>query len=153
MMRSFLNPKSTVSAALLVGILICIQSGCASLTPFGNNEILLTEEEPTDQCTVRITPKFGQTRVETENLSDQATIQTVLESTGAIADFRNMEVNIFRPVTARGEVLRLPVKYDVSQNHVMQECNYAIHAGDTITVRPKSNSPLDKFVESVFGHQ
>lgn len=153
MMRSFLNPTSTVSAALLVGVLICIQSGCASLTPFGNNEIPLTEAEPTDQCTVRVTPKFGQTRVETENLNDQTTIQTVLESTGAIADFRNMEVNIFRPITARGEVLRLPVKYDVSQNHVRQECNYAIHPGDTITVRPKSNSGLDKFVKSVFGNQ
>lgn len=153
MMRTFLNPTTTAFAAILLGIVICFQSGCASLSPFGNNQIPLTEEQSTEQCTVRITSKFGQTRVETMQLGDQMTIQTVLESTGAIADFRNMEVNIFRTVNANGEMLRLPVKYDVSLNHAVQECNYAIHPGDVITIRPKSNTSFDKFVKTVFGQQ
>ncbi|MEE2825428.1 MAG: hypothetical protein VYE64_02240 [Planctomycetota bacterium] len=145
------NAKATVSAAILLGILICIQSGCASLSPFGAGEIPVTEPDASTQCMVRMTSKFGQTKVEHLPINDQMTVQTVLESTGAIADYRTMEINIFRPVEGQGQMLRLPVEYDATQNHTMQECNYSIHPGDVITIQPKKNSALDKFVNSVFG--
>ncbi|MCH2181962.1 MAG: hypothetical protein MK108_08150 [Mariniblastus sp.] len=146
-----LNAKTTVSTAIMLGILICLQSGCASLSPFGSEQIPVVEPDANTQCMVRITTKFGQNRVKHLPVSDQMTVQSVLESTGAIGDFRTMEINIFRAVDGQGQLLRLPVEYDTAQNHTVQECNYAIHPGDVITIRPKKNSSLDKFVDSVFG--
>ena len=113
----------------------------------------MTEAEPTDQCMVKITPKFGATRSQILTVNDETTIQTVLEETGAISDFRSMEINIFRQVSKNGQTLRLPVEYNPQQNRTREEWNYAIHPGDTITIGPKSSSGLDKFVDTVFGNR
>ena len=151
MMTSLCNPRISVWAAMLLGLIFCLQTGCTAIKPFGSQEIPMTDSEPTDQCMVKITPKFGQTRSTILNVNDETTIQTVLEETGAISDFRSMKINIFRQVMENGQTLRLPVEYNSQQNRAREEWNYAIHPGDTITIGPKSSSGLDKFVDTVFG--
>lgn len=153
MMRTYLNTKTTVSTALMFGLLICLQTGCATLKPAADQDFQLAEQEAAPQCTVRLTSKFGQTRVETIDLTEPTTVQMLLEQTKATKDYRTMDINIFRPAKIPGQMIVLPVKYDPGNNHAMEECNYAIHAGDVLTIQPEKNSALDKFVSTVFGTQ
>ena len=77
------------------------------------------------------------------------TVQTVLERSGAIEKFRNMEITIMRVVKESGHGLRLPVDYQGGKKAVRPEQDYAIHPNDRILIESRSNNAIDKIVESL----
>ena len=77
------------------------------------------------------------------------TVQTVLERSGAIEKFRNMDITIMRVVKESGQGLKLPVDFQGGKDAVKPEQDYAIHPNDRIVIVSKSNSAIDKIVDSL----
>ena len=60
-------------------------------------------------------------------------VQDALKGSGAISRFHRMNIVLVRQ-TPDGKKLRLPVKYDVTRQQVVDTNNYAMHAGDWLEV-------------------
>ena len=76
-------------------------------------------------------------------------MQTALERSGAVEEYRAMEITLMRVVKENGQPLKLPVIYRGSKKTVRPEQDYALHPNDVIVVTAKSNNPLDKFVNAL----
>lgn len=136
---------------LLIVVLALGFTGCAvlpSLTVEGDNP-----ESPAQDGEGRFIvekhPWLGKPELYHGVISKPITIQEALNESGAGNMARSAEVDLIRRLPDGG-VLKLPVEFN-KDKQVKFEQDYALHPGDRIVVRAKSESPLDKLVDQVFG--
>ena len=136
----------------LSGLLACFFfSGC-NLIPKINDQSLPAESAeagPTAYFYVEMHKNFGEPKVYKGAITKPTTVQNALDESGAFKQFSGMKIDVYRQLPDGG-ALKLPVEFK-SGKQVKYEQDYALHPNDRIVVRPKSNSPLDKLVDSVFG--
>jgi len=80
-------------------------------------------------------------------LKENMLVQDALKGSGAIARFRRMDVVLVRE-TQHGQKVRLPVKYDVARQQVVDSNNYAMHAGDWLEVTQDTSTIIERMVQS-----
>ena len=80
-------------------------------------------------------------------LKENMLVQDALKGSGAVSRFHRMDVVLVREAQ-NGEKLRLPVKYDVTRQQVVDSNNYAMHAGDWLEVTEDTSTVLDRMLES-----
>ena len=136
---------------VLTCLLAGLSTGCSSLSM--NRQSLPTgnADNGAGSYTVQLHKEFGASKSYTGQIDDSTTVQKALEDSGATSQFRSMEVDVMRKVAESGRVLKMPVEYQPRSKTVAPEQDYAIHAGDQIVVRPKSNSGFDNIIKTVFG--
>jgi hypothetical protein len=81
-------------------------------------------------------------------LKENMLVQDALKGSGAISRFRRMNLVLVRE-TENGQKVRLPVKYDVSKQQVVDSNNYALHAGDWLEVTEDTTTVLERMMGSV----
>lgn len=133
--------------ACLMGVL----SGCSTLStkikpPVESN--IPPVEEPAPYY-VEMHPIIGKVKLFEGQISQPITVQNALQESGAFKMTNAMTVDLHRQLP-NGGVLKLPVEFK-KHRQVMYEQDYALHPHDRIIVQAKSNSPLDKLVDQVFG--
>lgn len=146
--------KSILQASTVVawvGLLLAA-SGCSTL-PQTQSQTLPTGATATTDSPgvyeVELRGNFGQTSRAQGVIDGPITVQTVLERSGAIKKFRNLDITILRVVQESGHGLKLPVDYQAGKKSVRPEQDYAIHPNDRILIEAVSNSAIDKIVDSV----
>ncbi len=75
-------------------------------------------------------------------------IEDALKGSGATRRFRRMDVTLVRR-TPGGQLLRLPIKFDIQSRRVASSTNYAVHPGDRLEVVEDTSSIVDRMLESV----
>ncbi|MHB8969098.1 MAG: hypothetical protein ACYC3X_03355 [Pirellulaceae bacterium] len=80
-------------------------------------------------------------------LKENMLVQDALKGSGAISRFRRMDIVLVRE-TQNGQKVRLPVKYEVAQQQVVDSNNYAMHAGDWLEVTEDTSTILERMIES-----
>jgi hypothetical protein len=98
---------------------------------------------------VEMQKNFGEPKIYKGAITQPTTVQQALDESGAKKQFSSMTVDVHRKLPTGG-VLKLPVGFKKGKQ-VKYEQDYALHPGDRIVVHPQSNSPFDKFVDSVLG--
>ena len=98
---------------------------------------------------VEMRPVFGKPIVYEGQLDGPLTVQNALDRSGATEKFRGMQIGLFRVVKETGRNLKLPVSYTFRTKQVAAAQDYALHPGDRILIEAKSNSPLDKVMDSL----
>ena len=131
--------------------LLLLGTGCQPINLQGKSEIPAMETESQGMCQVQTIPQFGRATVEKLPIQPGMTVQSVLESTGAIDRFRAMSISVSRMVEGSPTVLKLPCEFSVSDRAVISHLDYAIHPGDTITIKSKPAGSLDKLIDAVTG--
>ena len=140
---------------VLIGALLA-SSGCSSL-PKTQNKALPAAATQTQEAQgvyeVHMKGAFAKESISRGVIDGPITVQTVLERSGAIEKFRNMEITIMRVVKESGQGigqgLKLPVDFQSGKNAVRPEQDYAIHPNDRILIVSKSNNAIDKIVDSL----
>lgn len=135
----------------LIGALL-VSCGCSSLPLSQNKEIPTAATQPQEAqgvYEVHMKGNFSKESISRGVIDGPITVQTVLERSGAIEKFRNMEITIMRVVKKSGHGLRLPVDYQGGKKAVRPEQDYAIHPNDRILIESRSNNAIDKIVESL----
>ena len=134
---------------------VMASSGCCSL-PSAQNLAIPTAAtaatqaaEPQGVYEVQMQGGFSKASVSRGVIDGPITVQTVLERSGAIDKFRNMDITVMRVVKENGQGLRLPVDYQPGKKLVRTEQNYAIHPNDRILISSRANSTLDKVIDQV----
>ena len=145
--------KSILQASTIVAFvgLLLASSGCSTI-PQTQKNILpagATAAEPLGVYEVQMQSKFGKTSTAQGVIDGPITVQTVLERSGAIDKFRDMEVTIMRVVKENGQGLKLPVDYQAGKDAVRPEQDYAIHPNDRIVIQANTNNAIDKIVDSL----
>jgi len=125
------------STILALGGLLLAASGCSAL-PQTQNQILpagaaATTESP-GVYEVELRGNFGKASRAQGVIDGPITVQTVLERSGAIKKFRNMDITVLRVVQENGHGLKLPVDYQAGEKSVRPEQDYAIHPNDRILI-------------------
>ncbi len=105
-------------------------------------------EEPAPYF-VEMHPIIGKAKLFQGAISQPTTVQNALQQSGAFKMTNSMTVDLHRQLP-NGGVLKLPVEFKKNRQ-VKYEQDYALHPHDRIVVQAKSNSPLDKLVDQVFG--
>ena len=80
-------------------------------------------------------------------LKENMLVQDALKGSGAISRFRRMDIVLVRE-TQNGQKVRLPVKYEVSRQQVVDSNDYAMHAGDWLEVTEDTSTILERMIES-----
>ena len=137
---------STILA--LTGVLLA-SSGCSTIPQTQKNILPAGASEPLGVYEVQMQSKFGKTSTAQGVIDGPITVQTVLERSGAIDKFRDMEVTIMRVVKENGQGLKLPVDYQAGKDAVRPEQDYAIHPNDRIVIQANTNNAIDKIVDSL----
>ena len=137
-------------ASLLV--FLAATSGCNTLqfNP-GTDPVEPNAETTGQQYQIQLIPQFGRDTVSQHAIEPGMTVQSALENSGAIDRFRAMEITLSRLVKDSGRVLRMPVSYDVRSQSVIPSQDYALHPGDTISVKAVTAGSFDKLIDSVTG--
>ena len=143
-----LAPWTVVLAGLVI-----MGTGCQPINFQGKSEIPAMESESQGMCQVQIVPQFGRARVEKLPIEPGMTVQSILESTRVVNKFRAMDISLSRMVegSPTSAVLKLPRDFDVTSRTVVSHLDYAIHPGDTVTIRSKPSGSIDKLIDSVTG--
>lgn len=105
----------------------------------------------TDQFRIQMVPQFGRPTVVTETLAPGMTVQSALEAAGAVDKFRAMDITLSRILKDSHRVLKMPVSYSTKTRSVSPETDYALHPGDTLSVKAKSPGSLDKMLKAATG--
>ncbi len=143
-------------ASLLVASLLVVGSGCQSLNSFSSSQTPAAGPAGAGNggytvamhSVKKIKPFRG---VLNTDPTQPTTVQTALDSAGASKHFRGMEIELIRKVDGEYQPLRLPVDYVAREKAVKMEQDYALHPGDTINIRAKSNSPIDQILGTLSG--
>ena len=138
---------------VLIGAVLA-SSGCSTL-PLTQNQALpaaasqTQKQAPQGVYEVQLSGGFSKPTTSRGVIDGPITMQTVLERSGAIDKFRNMEITILRVVKDSGRGLKLKVDFNGSKDAVPPEQDYAIHPNDRILVESKSGGAIDRLVETV----
>ena len=135
-----------------MGLLCCfVFTGCSVFS--GVSEKQLPSEtanvSSTSNFFVEMHKNFGEPKVYKGTITKPTTVQNALDESGATKQFSTMTIDLYRQLPGGGQ-LKLPVDFK-SGKQVKYEQDYALHPNDRIVVKSKSNTPLDKFVDNVFG--
>jgi len=84
------------------------------------------------------------------SLDDAVYVQKVLEQTGLVKKFRNMEIEISRKLE-NGTRHKLDVRYDAKRKHVVSAFDYALHPNDLIVIRQDNSSSFDEMLKKLAG--
>jgi hypothetical protein len=79
-------------------------------------------------------------------LTETMLVQDALKGSGAIRRFRRMDIVLVREAPD-GSKIRLPVKYDMTRQQVVDNNNYAMHAGDWLEVTRDNSTMLDRMLQ------
>lgn len=133
----------------LLGLLLAVgMSGCNTLNvnaPYAKEK----QAVKGPQYRVHLSPAFGRSWEHIGQIDGQVTVQDALEASGATRKFRAMDISLSRKVDGSAKILRLPVEYNVASKTVVDHLNYALHPGDTLSVRARASGSLDKLVDSL----
>ena len=147
------NKLQILAIALLLGLgIVFCGSGCSTLQIANPNNALPTAssaKQSFGEYQVRLQSHFGKGKTFQGPIDGPITVQTALERSGAVEEYRAMEITLMRVVKENGQPLKLPVIYRGSKKTVRPEQDYALHPNDVIVVTAKSNNPLDKFVNAL----
>ena len=137
----------------LILLAVSLSTGCASMQlgiPVAPPEQeTVAQSGPMYQLEMKST--MGRTTVQRAPIEGAMTVQDALESSGALQKYRNMDITLSRIVEGSKQVLRLPVAYDPSEDHVLPEQNYALHPGDTISIGPRTSGSIESMIDSMTG--
>ena len=141
--------------ALLVSLACVIFTGCQSFD-FGSAKSRTAPPAPAEanvigQYQMQLIPSRGEPSVERVNITGPVTVQDAVEASGAIKKFGNVKITLGRVIKGKGELLKLPVDYQIRSKSIRPEQNYEVLPGDTITVSPKRSDALDKMIKAVTG--
>ena len=148
-MPSILNRARLFLAAVAVSLL-SLSTGCQTLQ-LSNDSIVADAPQNAPMYQIQTIPMFGQASVSKEVITENMTVQDALEKANVRSKFRGMEISLGRVLKDEGTVLSMPVTYDHATKSIRSEQNYALHPGDTITVRAASTGTLQKMIGSLTG--
>ena len=135
-------------ALIISGVFLL--SGCQTLAlqPEANAKMI-----PADagMYQIQLDPAFGKTTVSKGVITENMTVQDALEQAGAGAKFRGMSISLSRLNKEHGGVLKLPIDYDFKTRSISPHQNYALHPGDSISVKAKSNGSIEKMSSAMTG--
>ncbi len=136
--------------SILAILTVAATTGCTALQ--GGPDLMLDPRthEPTDpQAMVVVELRDGGQDSEylRAPLTDTMLVQDALKGSGATRRFRRMNIVLVRQAPD-GTKIRLPVKYDVNRQQVVDTNNYAMHAGDWLEVTKDNSTMLDRMLES-----
>lgn len=139
----------------IVTLIACLLTGCTSVFPkLDANQIAAEAGSPAAASTanffVEMHPIVGKPKVYQSEISKPTRVQEALEASGALKNFSKMQVDVYRQLP-NGVTHKLPVEFKKNKKVVKYEQDYALHPNDRVVVRAAANSPLDKFVDQVFG--
>lgn len=143
---------SRLRNVLVVACVGCLLSGCSSLPKFGKTDLPPETSASAQQqakYVVELHSNFGKPKLYEGVIGEATRVQDALEASGAMKQFSSMSVDLYRPVPGN-----LPLKLVVEfkgKKQIRYEQDYALHPGDRIIVKPKSDSPIEKMVTQVFG--
>ncbi len=124
--------------AICIGLsLLTIQPGCQVwMGDFPEDDLQpATAEMVSEYKVIFGTTKGKQPKIYNGQINNNLTVQDALEEAGATKRFkRGMRVDLARRME-NGQVLKMPVNFDLDAGRVLTEQNYAIHPGDEILVR------------------
>ena len=96
------------------------------------------------------TPRGARTQFKGQiQKSPITTIQTALEESGAVENFQDMEITVYRKVPGSGSSLKMPVEYKPANDAVDFRQDYALHHGDRIVIKPKSGGAMGQLLDSL----
>lgn len=84
------------------------------------------------------------------SLDDATHVQKVLEQTGLVKQFRNMEIRLSRKLSD-GTRHKMEVRYDTKRNRVISAFDYALHPKDLLVVQQVSATSLDAMLKAISG--
>ena len=149
--RLFKTTLHTAAFCILLGAVMA-SSGCSTI-PLTQNADLPTAEAQSQAAhgvyEVVMKGSFSRESISRGVIDGPITVQEVLQRSGAIDKFRNMEITIMRVVKETGQGIKLPVDYQSGKKTVRTEQDYAIHPNDRIMIVSQSNNALDKIVDSL----
>jgi hypothetical protein len=123
-----------------------------NLTPVNNSDTPApTNKKVIGQYQMQLIPGFGKPTVEKVDITEPLSVQDALEAAGAPSKFRGMKITLGRVVKDAGQLLKLPIDYEVSTKSIRPEQNYQVLPGDTITVSPNRSGSIEKVIESLTG--
>ena len=127
-------------------------TGCTAITKTAKNAVPVENSAAVSQDSFRVEmhPTFGKPKAYTGFITKPTTVQNALEESGALSEFSAMTIDLYRKLPD-GRPLKLPVEFKKGKQ-IRYDQDYSVHPNDQIIVRAKSNSPLDKFVDQVFGN-
>lgn len=137
-------------------------SGCTSLLHFSGVQNTPVDPQATaqgdagqPQPTVQVVLKAegGKTKKSVLPLTEDMSVQTVLEKTGAIRKFTDMEIKVYRVTPySKGAVVPLQAEYDPSKNRVPILNDMALHAGDMVLVEENDVSQFQLMLKKLTGN-
>ena len=84
------------------------------------------------------------------SLKEATHVQKVLEQTGLVKEFRNMDINLSRKLDD-GTRHKLEVHYDAKRKQVVSAFDYALHPDDLLVVRQDSSTSFDEMLKKLAG--
>ena len=134
---------------LLAAIGMLLNLGCSAMTP---PPPPASPSSPASNASYKVI--FGTNEGKVPEIYDgqldgNLTVQDALVASGAISKYgKGMTVDLARRLET-GRVLKMPVNYDNKTASVMEEQNYAIHAGDEILVRRVDSGMMKAVFENM----
>ena len=84
------------------------------------------------------------------SLDDAAYVQNVLEQTGLVKKFRNMQIELSRKL-ADGTRHKMEVRYDSKKKSVVPAYDYALHPDDLLVIRKDTSTSFDEMLKKLAG--
>ena len=148
---------TTVSrTAKLLPLLLVVAAtsvGCSSLqtSPADLNSQAMMPPPDEEDSEPRVVVELRETEEEPVRLKaplkEGMVVQQALEGSGALRQFRRMDIVVVRPVPNELP-LRMPVNFDWVNREVSDATNYSLYPGDTIEVTEDSRTIIDRMVET-----
>lgn len=144
MLKVFKNSCSQISLFAVAILITSTSCGCMMMS----NKYTSDPEAPTTTgasapYTVELHKSLGSPSYFHGQLDELTTVQTALEQSGAIKNYRNMKVDLIRRVPEKSTVLKLPIEFDAGADKVAVETDYQLHIGDRLVVKPSNSGPMD----------
>jgi len=138
-------------AHCLGGILVLMSiasTGCSALKWGKAKEI--APVEPMCQCTVDFRPAKKKPQVGEIEIPESATVQSVLDKSGAFRKFARMDVELYRQLP-NGGWHKMDVEYDRGSKKVDPTTDYHVRAGDRVVITEDTRDILDDMMQSNLG--
>jgi hypothetical protein len=140
--------KTATLRATLLGALLALATGCATLHTKADREIVAANA--LGECQVELTSSSSKTTVVKVPVGADATVQKVLEQSGALRKFSRVELVLARALPD-GNWHRMDVDYDRRQRLVQSETDYHVRPGDRLLVKEDPSTILDDMLEASLG--
>ena len=149
--RNSIRSFSKFGCVLLLAIATISSTGC--LGGLGLNATALpTDPNPQESLgryQVDMVGAFDKSASFQGEIDGPITVQDALERSRATKKFRNMDIAVYRTVEESGRVLKMEVEYVPRTKSVKPEKNYALHANDRIVVESRTNTTIDRIIDSL----